>query len=713
MDTADPQSPNPDTKQDVQEPTKTLPAYLQKVRLQRYLRVLAEWVIIILVGWFYAGGVLLDLNPKFLSEAGEHHESATFPILTEIGLNRYGELPMWNPYIMTGFPYMADPLSHFWNPLSTICIKIWGGINGMKVSILLSFILAGLGQWFFAHVFGLRGLSRLWTALLFMLSGGLAFLSDLGWYELLLGAVWFPWCFAALWWALRRRDWTSLVLAAFSIVMTLTTGGGYYPFYLLGSLGILTIVHVLLSAPSKRLMRIGRATCVVLLSAGLLAVVFLPTIHGFPLINRWTGDDREQSYSQPIHYALVNYIVSDITWVGAEILGVPSGWKWFYIGPIALGAALCLAPVALVMQRWRRIPLIVAAILAVGLLAWMANRYTPPLAYIYSLFPFLYTLRFPNRLLIVATSPLMVLAGLGWHNLYRQASRWGSRNADWALSSPTRGRVVNLVFLRWLPHFALVMIMLASLMDVFVINKKFAFSPGQVDPVLTTTLSWLKNYDQSFYYINLGGDNMYWKGATAAYEQEVAVINFDYGRHLVSLDRQMQPNSPFIAFPKYAIAFHDAPITLPPDAYIINNFDGYNVWYYPSSLPAAFSIAPNQLAQNLKISKDMVTELGMRYNGPNQVVVQATPAHPGDQLVVLVSNFPGWELLVDGNPAPLQPVNEYLGAAMLEGEHTYTFRFRPTTFLLGLVVSTITLLIALGMIFFESPLRPRRKTLQS
>jgi len=523
---------------------------IQRKRLRRNAQILAEWAIIFVVGWFYASGVLLELNPMFLSDSGEHHESSSFVLLADIGINRYGEVPLWNPYIMTGFPYLEDPLSHFWNPVSTLCVKIWGGINGMKVSILISFILAGFGQWFFAHVFGLRGLSRLWTALLFMLSGGLAFLSDLGWYELLLGVVWFPWCFAALWWALRRRDWTSMILTAFCVTMALTTGGGYYPFYLFVSLGILVILNVLLSGPSKRWRRLTRAIFIAGLSAALLAVVFIPIIHGFPLINRWTGDDREQSFSQPIHYALINYVVSDRNWPGAEILGVPSGWKWFYIGAIALGSFLCLSPLALVMQRRRRVLLIVVGILTVALLAWMANRYTPPLVYIYDLFPFLYTLRFPNRLLIVATSPLLALGGMGWQNLFRQTRQWGKKNADWTLSSPTHERIINLISLHWLPQVALIMIMTASVMDVYAINKDFGFSPGELDQTLGKALAWLKSYDKSFYYVNIGGDSMYWRGASVAYNQEIPVIDFDYGRHLVSLDRQVREDSPFIALPK-------------------------------------------------------------------------------------------------------------------------------------------------------------------
>ncbi|MGC1376880.1 MAG: hypothetical protein WA821_11675 [Anaerolineales bacterium] len=689
--------------------SSTLSIQMRNARLRNYAQILVEWVIILVVAWLYASSTLLDLNPMLLQESGEQNESATFPILTEIGLSRYGQIPLWNPYALTGIPYVEDPLNHFWNPVSTLPIGLLGGINGMKVSVVLAFMLAGLGQWLFAHVFGARGLSRLWTALLFMLSGGVAFLWYYGWYELLMGVVWFPWCFAVLWWALRRRDWTSIILTAFCITMVLSTGGGYYPFYLLGSLGVLTILNLFWSAPSKRLTRLLRALAVALISAGLLAVVILPVLHGLSLFNRWTGDDREQSFSQPIPYALVNYVVYDRAWEGAEILGLPSGWKWFYIGAIALGAALCLAPLALVLNRPRRIPLIAAGVLTVAILAWVANRFSP-VGYIYALFPFLYTLRFPNRLLIVATSPLLVVAGLGWQNLYRQASLWRLNHKP---LSKSWGRAIQHISLGWWPNLVLVAIMAASVMDVFSVNQPVAFSTGALDQTLKTALTWLKDYDKSFYYVNLGGNQIYWKGTSVAYELEMPVINLDYGRRLFSMDRQLDPNSPFIASPKYIVALPNTSITLPENAQQINSFDGYNIWYLPDALPAAFSAAPDQLQAGTKLSKEMIAPAEMKYDGPNRVIASGQPAHPGDQLVALVSDYPGWELLVDGKPAPLLPVNGYLGAAMLPGYHTYTFDFRPFPYFLGLTISAITLLLALGLLLKEALVQPGRRPAQS
>jgi len=178
-------------------PTTTGPALPRRTLAASSLAKFAlEWLLIIVLAYLYCGQLLLNFDVTKLQQTGEHNESATLPLLAEIGLSRYGEIPLWNPYMLTGFPHVGDFVNHFWNPVSTIPIMLLGGINGMKASIFLTFIIAGLGQWLFAYVMGLRRTFRLWSAVLFMISGGLALLWRVGWYELLVGAAWFPWCFA-------------------------------------------------------------------------------------------------------------------------------------------------------------------------------------------------------------------------------------------------------------------------------------------------------------------------------------------------------------------------------------------------------------------------------------------------------------------------------------------------------------------------------------
>lgn len=672
------------------------------IKQKRWAAIAAEWLIILVIAYLFSGQSLLNFDSHQLQQTGEHSESATLPLLAEIGLRRYGEIPLWNPYMLTGFPHVGDFVNHFWNPVSTLPVLIWGGINGMKVSIFISLVLAGIGQWLFAHIFGIRGPFRLWAALLFMLSGGLALLWRLGWYELLLGAVWFPWCFASLWWALHRQDRTSLVLATVCVAMVLTTGGGYYPVYLFVCLGILVGAALLSARRSERWAKLRRATAVIALSLGLLAVMLLPIIDSYRYTARDALPELEQRGSQPISYALVNYIVAADDWFNVDILSKGSGWSWFYIGYLPI-AALVFIPLLYSKARWRRPAISTLVLLTIVLLAWQANRYSP-VKVIYEWIPSLYTFRFPNRLLIIATSPLIALAGLGLQHLMLVGRRW---SRGWRLTvtkKDEKGKAAG-VSVRSVLYGVFIVIMVSALQDVYVINKGFAFADQRLEAKSYTALNWLKNYDPGLYYTSLGGDAIYWDWVPAGYELEMPIINFRYNRRLVSMDTQRLPDAPFFASPKYLLALPEQP--KPENAELVNQFDGVDLWYLPDALPFAFSTEVNLQLSSGSLTEENVSSLAARYVGTNQVVVHGEPGNDGDQLVVLVSDYPGWRLFVDGQPAEVQPVNNYLGATMREGAHTYSFIFRPTKHYIGLAISLLTLAAMLVILLMESPLRFR------
>ncbi len=309
-------------------------------------RFALEWLLIVLVAYAYSASVLLNFDDQRLQQTGEHNESSTLPLLVEVGLSRYKEFPLWNPYMLTGYPHVGDMLGHFWNPISTIPIMLWGGINGMKVSIFLTFIVAGLGQWVFAYVMGLRRMFRLWSSILFMISGGLALLWRVGWYELLLGAAWFPWCFALYLRALQKNTWSSIILVSAAVFMVVSTGGGYYPIYLLVCMAVLFGVVCLRATPSERLRQIQTSMLVVVVGAALSAVVIVPYLNAYRLSGRDVSLDLTQYFSQPIQYGLMNYMIHTPEWFNANVLGTAGGWNWFYIGWLPV-AALALIPLTL------------------------------------------------------------------------------------------------------------------------------------------------------------------------------------------------------------------------------------------------------------------------------------------------------------------------------------------------------------------------------
>jgi len=237
---------------------------------------------------------------------------------------------------------------------------------------------------------------------------------------------------------------------------------------------------------------------------------------------------------------------------------------------------------------------------------------------------------------------------------------------------------------------------------VYDVNKKFAFIDQILDPKPFAALRWLKNYDKSLYYVNIGGGVIYWDWTPAAYSLEIPVINFLYSRHLRTQELQRADSSPFVAQAKYQIALPDQ--TPPPNAQQIHEFDGVLVWQVPDVLPYAFSVQPTLIQQYTKLATDQVASIKVKINGPNQVIAEGTPRRDGDVLVVLMSNYPGWKLLIDGEPAQVTSYNGYLGARMLPGDHSYLFYFLPAQFIIGASISVGTLILILA-ILLASPAR--------
>jgi hypothetical protein len=660
--------------------------HLARARRQRRLGLVFELVVILLVGLLYSRSALLDFNSLNLQQTFEHNEAATLSVLTELGLKRHGVIPLWNPYMQTGFPYAGDFVSSFWNPVATLPIWLFGGVNGYKVATFLSFIVAGLGQWFWGYRLGLRPSLRLWSALLFMVSGGLIVFWHLGWHQLLIGVVWFPAAFATMSWVCQSRSRLPVVLAALTITMILSSAGGYYFLYLPVLLGVLTLTLLVFTPAPQRWTALKRVAAVGLLSIGLLGVVWVPGIDVYRHTLRQSGVDPQQSGSLPIPHALLQYVIADRGWFNSEALGQLAGSSWFYIGALPL-AVMVFLPLAFNRSRRRQRALAVCLVLTAFLLAWHANRHTP-IGLVYRAFPFLYTFRFPFRLLVIATSPLIMVGAFGLHGLWLALGRISRHHR----SAPSLSRL--------LPQFLLLLLLAHSVWNVLSINRSFAFTiDSRREQQASRAIQWLHERDPGLYYIAAGDWQVWWWWTTYAYELEQPVINFAYNREVKGFAGQQVEGSVIRAQPKYIFPWPERP---PANAEFVDNFENLPVYEMPQALPFAFAVSPEQLTWGIPLTAADVQAFEARWANPNQLVVEATASGPEQKLVALVSMFPGWKVAVDGRAAPLTPVNDYLGVTALEGRHTYVFTYAPPLFYIGLALSAVSLLGALALLVAPS-----------
>lgn len=75
-----------------------------------------------------------------------------------------------------------------------------------------------------------------------------------------------------------------------------------------------------------------------------------------------------------------------------------------------------------------------------------------------------------------------------------------------------------------------------------------------------------------------------------------------------------------------------------------------------------------------------------------QVGMRANVKQSG-YLVLDDSYYPGWEATIDGHSAMIVPANENFRAiAVTPGVHLIDFRYRPTSFRIGAILSVLTLI---------------------
>ena len=286
----------------------------------------------------------------------------------------------------------------------------------------------------------------------------------------------------------------------------------------------------------------------------------------------------------------------------------------------------------------------------------------------------------------MATIPLVALAALSLQGVLvgarRQVRRWGR----------ARGVPAAAVWLAVMLPAAL--LLGAALADVYRTNQPFATNPHPRNQVARGALSWLRREDPSLYYTNIGGTQIYWDWAAYAYELEMPMLNFRYNRRVRSMDMQVAAGSPFNAQPKYVLAAADH--TPSEAATLLATFNDVNVWRRDDALPFAFAADPDG-----PITWQTVAGQAARLDGPNRVIVTADVNTAGRHLVVLVSDYPGWQLWVDGERAAVVPLNGYLGAALAPGAHTYEFVFRPRSAFVGMGVSGLALALCIGLLIAE------------
>jgi hypothetical protein len=192
-----------------------------------------------------------------------------------VELWRSGQLPLWDPHVRNGLPFLANPQTGVLYPPSLVLVA-FGLVPGLTLFLLLHLAAAGAGFYLFARAAGFRPAVATFGGIAFALSGYVASLLNV--LNNLQTVAWVPWILAFALRLARRRargDWFGMVLATALALL----GGELQLAALALGLAVALVLVLGEGVPAARpRLRPALLTLVAAAAAaGLVAVQLLPT----------------------------------------------------------------------------------------------------------------------------------------------------------------------------------------------------------------------------------------------------------------------------------------------------------------------------------------------------------------------------------------------------------------------------------------------------
>ena len=335
-----------------------------------------------------------------------------------------GRLPLWNPHLYGGAPFIGDIQSGFLYPPNLLLFLLNPSFDYHWMQLLGIGHLwwAGLGVYTLARTLGCSPPAALLAGVAFGLSDHLFIRT--GNLNLIAVLSWAGWILAACHLALTRSSlvWAGWAAALFAIA---NYAGHAHSSYYLGmavgiySAGVLGIRYweSLAAEPPRTasrqlLINLQYPLTVFVLAALLSAPILLPAFEMLPFTHRAAFDYQDSSkYSLPPGPALVGLFTPGFFGRGpGEYWGSPDRVEMPYAGLVTLllAAAALLLPMP---PKWRRLlPWIALALFAFVV---ALGRYTPVHGWLTQILPVYDSLRAPARAIVLWALTIAVLAAIG------------------------------------------------------------------------------------------------------------------------------------------------------------------------------------------------------------------------------------------------------------------------------------------------------------
>lgn len=654
--------------------------------------------------------------------------SFTFPMQTlAIHLMKSGEWPLWNPYILTGTPLLANFQS---TPFAVTNIVYWlfDTVNAWTATIVLQHIIAALATYFLLREFKISKPGSILAGFLFTFTGFNTIWSQ--WNAHTLTAAFIPLLILFEYKWLKEGKAKYLLFFAISLALQLLSGYPQIVIYTIGALGLVWLIFSWKEFSLKRTILLIMFT---LLGIGLVTFQILPSAE-------LLGLSQREVEPLPYDWAFLPW-EKIITFLAPDYFGNHATGN--YWGPqdytsntgfvSVIGILLALITV---INRRTRLTVTIMLISVAGLLLSFP---TPFSVYLWDSGFLGFQAASAHRALVLWTFGVSVLAGVGLDVLKIKKVRWvyttlliglvllfyfnyslgqGTiKNFDITMVAQRNlvipvmsfvSAVVILVTRKIIKssYVSLLLILIAFIEIYWFWNKFTPFSDRHLIYPTTPVLEFLQQQESPF---RTTGNHVIPINMRMPYEIET-VEGYDaiYPSQIsLFISKVNDPNADELSVQRRYAIIDDTRSNLLDVVnmkfLIVKSDDIEN--YDSSKYKTVFQDRSVTILENTEAWPRAV----LMYNGkpsderveyieyaPQKSLISFT-ASQDSELFISDQYYPGWKAFIDGKEVEIsKAMNAFRSIKVPAGEHEVLFTYQPESFYNGLKISTISGGILIG-----------------
>jgi membrane protein YfhO len=335
-----------------------------------------------------------------------------------------GEIPLWNPYVFSGTPFIAGSQTAMFYPFNLLYL-FFETPFAINLSIALHCFLGSLFTFFYARYMAISRPGAVIAAVIFIYGAPSLLHIFAGHLSILLTTVWLPLIFAGVEAFLRHRKMKYAVLSGIALSMQMLAGHPQYLFYSVIAVALYFVLRVLSESEFIGVPYRFAGFCLIVLTAiALAAVQILPalefTLHSArqALSYEWVS-----IFSFPPEN-LITLLLPDFF---GDMLDVPywgKNYLWemsIYVGVVPV----FLVAVGIAYDRSRTVKIF--SLLAVVSVIFALGKHTPVLRLFYAFVPGFNLFRGLSKFVFVFVFAAAMVAGFGLTKIIRLAEEGRSK----------------------------------------------------------------------------------------------------------------------------------------------------------------------------------------------------------------------------------------------------------------------------------------------